>query len=321
MNAVPSPTESHSGSRSFPGAGSRPDASEAAPLSPGTHSFDIGGITQRYHVYGSGPVCVAHSGGPGIAWEYMRMPVLEEHLTMVYVEPIGTGGSGRLPSHPHGYTRDRYSRFLEVLVNHLGVPEVHLLGHSHGAFVAAYHALYRPERVAGVVLYDGSPVTGPEHGAEAGRRVEEFTAEHAGHPGLPEVLAAFGAMSGIHDDESTLAVARGVLPSYFADYWGDEERLAPVRESLRAWYISGLDEDLSPELIDDRAALRGLEVPALVIVGRHDVICGPRWSYELDELIPDSRLVVLEGSGHLGHIEEPEAFGAAVRAFVAEHAA
>ncbi|MFD8925834.1 alpha/beta fold hydrolase [Streptomyces mirabilis] len=290
--------------------------SGASPLSPGTHSYRMGGIVQHYHVHGSGPVCVAHSGGPGIFWDYLRMPALEEHLTVVYVEPVGTADDSRLPSHPHGYTRERYSRFLQILINRLGVPKVHLLGHSHGAFVAAHHALHRPEQLAGVVLYEGAPVTGPEHGAEAGRRVEAFAAKHAGHPGLPDVLAAFGAMAGISSDEQTLAVARGVLPSYFADYWGNEERLAPFRDAVRATYISGLDEYLAPDVIDDRAALKGLEPPALVVVGRHDVICGPRWALELDELIPDSQLLVLENSGHMGHIEEPELFAGAVRDFV-----
>ncbi|MFF4796322.1 alpha/beta fold hydrolase [Streptomyces sp. NPDC001276] len=286
------------------------------PLYPGTHAYRTGGIVQRYHVHGNGPVCVAQSGGPGIHWDYMRMPALEEHLTMVYVEPIGTAEDSRLPSHPHGYTRERYSLFLQALINRLGVPKVHLLGHSHGAFVAAYHALHRAEQLAGVVLYEGAPVTGPEHGAEAGRRVEEFAAKYADHPGLPGVMAAFGAMAAISSDEQTEAVARGVLPSYFADYWGNEERLAPFRDSVRATYISGLDADLTPEAIDDRAALKKLEVPALVIVGRHDVICGPRWAFEMDELIPDSQLLVLENSGHMGHIEEPELFADAVRDFV-----
>ncbi|MEW2512940.1 alpha/beta hydrolase [Streptomyces sp. NPDC046870] len=288
------------------------------PLSPGTHTYRLAGLVQRYHVHGDGPVCVAHSGGPGIHWEYMRMPALEEHLTMVYVEPVGTAEDSRLPSHPHGYTRERYSGFLETLINRLGVSRVHLLGHSHGAFVAAYHALRRSEQLAGVVLYEGAPVTGPEHGAEAARMVEAFVAKHAGHPGLPGVLAAFEAMSGMTSDEDTVAVARGVLPSYFADYWGNEEKYAPFRDAVRATYISGLDEDLTPDVIDDRAALKGLTVPALVIVGRHDVICGLRWGLELDELIPDSRLLVLEHSGHMGHVEEPRRFADAVLDFVRE---
>ncbi|MGW4774519.1 alpha/beta fold hydrolase [Nocardia sp. NPDC004278] len=80
---------------------------------PGVHAFDSDGVPQRYHVYGGGPVCLAHPGGPGFRWEYLRMPELEEHLTMVYVEPLGTGESGRLPTHPNGYTRERYSIALQ----------------------------------------------------------------------------------------------------------------------------------------------------------------------------------------------------------------
>ncbi|WP_193783242.1 alpha/beta hydrolase [Streptomyces sp. E5N91] len=297
-----------------------PSVTHSDPLSPGTHTYELAGLVQRYHVHGSGPVCVVHSGGPGIFYEYMRMPVLEGHLTMVYLEPIGIAQDSRLPSHPHGYTRERYSSFLEALVNRLGVPKVHLLGHSHGAFVAAYHALNRSEQLAGVVLYEGAPVTGPEHGAEAGRMVEAFAMKHSDHPGLAGVLAAFGAMSDITSDEQTEAVAKGVLPSYFADFWGNEERYAPLRDGIRAVYISGLDEDLTPDVVDDRAALKNLAVPALVIVGRHDVICGPRWGLELDDLIPDSRLLILENSGHLGHVEEPDLFADSVRRFVLETA-
>ncbi|MFI9510196.1 alpha/beta fold hydrolase [Nocardia sp. NPDC052566] len=286
-------------------------------LAPGVHTVDSDGIAQRYHVYGHGPVCIAHPGGPGIFWEYLRMPALEEHLTMVYVEALGTGESGRLPTHPHGYTRERYSLALQRLIDHLGVPEVYLLGHSHGAFVAAYHALHRPAGLAGVILYEGAPVTGPEHGAEAARRIQEFAAAHADRPELDEVLAVFAAMQNITSDEQTVAVARGILPSYFADYWGDEQRWAPFRESIRASYISGLDADLSPDLIDDRADLPGLKVPALVVVGLFDVICGPRWGRELHELIPNSRLLLLEHSGHMGHLEEPRRFAEAVLEFVA----
>ncbi|WP_062987594.1 alpha/beta fold hydrolase [Nocardia anaemiae] len=285
-------------------------------FTPGVHAFESDGVTQRYHVYGSGPVCLAHPGGPGIHWEYLRMPELEKHLTMVYIEALGTSESGRLPTHPNGYTRERYSIAVQRIIDHLDVPKVYLLGHSHGAFVAAYHAIHRPDGLAGVILYEGAPVTGPEHGEEAMRRLRGFAAAHADRPELRDVLATFAAMQDISSDAQTLAVARGVLPSYFADYWGDEQRWAPFRDAVRATYISGLDAIGSPELIDDRAALPKLRVPTLVIVGRFDVICGPRWGQELHDLIPDSRLAVLEHSGHMGHLEEPERFADSVREFV-----
>ncbi|WP_330277050.1 alpha/beta hydrolase [Lentzea sp. NBC_00516] len=100
---------------------------------------------------------------------------------------------------------------------------------------------------------------------------------------------------------------------------GDQlHRLAPLRAAITGSHISGLDEHLVPDVIDDRHELGSLAVPALVIVGRHDVVCGVRWAEELHKLIPDSMLVVLENSGHLGNVEEPDAFAEAVLAFVGE---
>jgi len=289
----------------------------ADPLATGTHTLDIDGVTQRYHVHGTGPVCVAHSGGPGIDWEYLRMPALERHLTIVYPEPVGTGGSGRLPSHPHGYTRARYSRFLETLIEHLGVPKVHLLGHSHGGFVVQYHALHHPEQVAGVVLYESAPLTGPEHSAEAMRLVQEFAAGHSDQPELPAILAGFEALSGTEDDEGITEVLKALVPVYFADYWGREKEFAPFRAAVRAAYVSGQDENHQPIIIDDRKELGSLAVPTLVVVGRHDFICGVKWADELHGLIPGSELLILENSGHFGHIEEPEEFAGAIAGFVA----
>ncbi|MFJ4786561.1 alpha/beta fold hydrolase [Streptomyces sp. NPDC088794] len=287
------------------------------PLATGTHTVDIDGVTQRYHVHGTGPVCVAHSGGPGIDWEYLRMPALERHLTIVYLEPVGTGGSGRLPSHPHGYTRDRYSRSLEALIEHLDVPKVQLLGHSHGGFVVQYHALRHPEQVAGVILYESAPLTGPEHSAEAMRLVQEFAAGHSGQPELPAILAGFEALSGAEDDERITEVLKALVPVYFADYWGREKEFAPFRAGVSAVYISGQDGNGRPIVIDDRAELGSLTVPTLVVVGRHDFICGMKWAQELYGLIPASELLVLENSGHFGHVEEPEEFAGAIAGFVA----
>jgi pimeloyl-ACP methyl ester carboxylesterase len=285
-------------------------------LAEGVHTFEVDGCVLSYHVHGTGPVCVAHPGGPGIFWGYLRAPELEQRLTMVYLEPAGTGGSDRLAGHPHGYTRARYSRHLAALIDHLQVPRVHLLGHSHGGFVAQYHALHRPEQLAGVVLYDSAPVNGPGLGAEAMRAIGEFAARHAGKPGLESALGAFQEIPGISDDESHVRVARAVLPVYLADYWADDRRWALMQSALETTYISGLGEHGEPDVVDDRAALSALKVPTLVVVGRFDVMCGMRWGEELHRLIPGSQLLVLEHSGHFGHLEEPGQFAREVAAFV-----
>ncbi|MEV6415196.1 alpha/beta hydrolase [Kribbella sp. NPDC051718] len=285
-------------------------------LATGTHTIDLNGIAQRYHVHGSGPVCVAHSGGPGVFWEYLRVPQLEEHLTMVYVEPIGTGGSGRLASHPDGYTRDRYVSALDGVIEALAAGPVYLLGHSHGGFVVQRYALTHPERLAGLILYDSAPVTGPEHGAEFMRKIEEFVARNEGNPDLPQVLATVQSIPAISTDEGMTVALGGIIPLYVADFWNRRAEFEPLQAMVSGTYISGVDADGVPDVIDDREVLGSVAVPALVIVGRFDPICGMRWAEELNKLIPGSQLVVLEHSGHFGHLEEPGAFAAAVTAFV-----
>ncbi|WP_231999820.1 alpha/beta fold hydrolase [Mycobacterium sp. 1245852.3] len=285
-------------------------------MSTGPHTLIAKGLVQRYHVYGSGPVCVVQPGGPGVFWEYLRVPAVEHHLTMVYVEAMGTGASDRLASHPNGYTRRYYAALIDKLIDHLGQDKVYLLGHSYGGFVAQRYALDHPERLTGVILFESSPHTGDEHGAEATRQVQAFAARNPDNPELSTVLAALQSVGSITDDLQLTRALRGLLPAYFADYWGRETEFAPVRGQARVTYISRLDADLVPDVIDDRAALPTLTTPALVIAGRYDVICGVRWAEELHNLIPQSRLKILEKSGHFGHLEEPEEFALAITSFV-----
>ncbi|MGH3739501.1 MAG: alpha/beta fold hydrolase [Micromonosporaceae bacterium] len=94
------------------------DAPIAGTLAPGTHDVLIDGIALRYHIAGEGPICLVHPGGPGVGWDYLRLPRLEGELTLVYLEPVGTGASGRLAD-PRGYTLAQYARLVEGLIDHL----------------------------------------------------------------------------------------------------------------------------------------------------------------------------------------------------------
>lgn len=286
-------------------------------LSPGAHTIDVDGIAQRYHVAGTGPVCIVHSGGPGLGWESTRMPVLEESLTLVYVEPIGTGGSGRLPD-PTEYHLDNYVRFLHAVVEHLDVPALSLLGHSHGGFVAQRYVLTHPDRITGLVLYDSSPVTGPEFWGAAVGNIQRFAEQHADRPEAAGIVTAFGSPHDQLNDEEFTDVLRTVLPAYFADYWGRESEFLPVRDGLRAWQAPMRGQEPVP--FDVREVLHDVTVPTLIVVGTYDFICGPTWADMLRQGIPGSELLVLADSGHLGHIEEPDLFASVVADFVTKTA-
>src|SRR3954462_10085749 len=95
----------------------RPPATDD-PLSPGMHHAVLNGVDLAWHVAGHGPVMIAHPGGPGGFWEYLRMPLVERSWTVVYLEPVGTGASGKLPSRAD-YTMGRYVDDVEALRAHL----------------------------------------------------------------------------------------------------------------------------------------------------------------------------------------------------------
>ncbi len=277
-------------------------------------------IEQRYHVAGTGPVCIAHSGGPGIGWDYLRMSLLEQHLTMVYIEPVGTGASGQLPD-PRAYNLATYTHFLHAVIEHLALPEVALLGHSHGGFVAQRYALDHPERVGSLVLYDTSPVTGEDFWSVAVANMERFAQRHVvEHPETASYVAGLTTRIDQLTDDDATAVLRSISPAYFFDYWGREEEFGPARQALRMYAAPSRGE--GPPF-DAREELPGVTAPTLVLVGEADFICGPHWARMIHEAIPGAQLVVLDGTGHLGHVERPEEFTTAVVTFLAstrEHA-
>lgn len=280
-----------------------------AHLAPGTHELTVDGVRQVYHVAGHGPVLIAHSGGPGLDYAYLRSPELEQHFTMVYPEPIGTGSSGRL-AHRGDYRLDTYVRFLAALVDHLGRDQAYFLGHSHGGFVAQQYALDYPARIAGLVLYDTSPMTGPEFWATAMGALEAYPQRYPDQAAAAGIPAAFQRALTARDDETLSDGLRAALPAYLADFWSRRPEFADLETGLRGWVEPAGAQDPTP--FDVRERLGEISVPTVVIVGRYDFICAPRFAVMLHQGIASSRLTVLEHSGHLGHIEEPAEFCRAV---------
>jgi len=278
----------------------------STPLTPGTHEITIEGVRQVYHVFGDGPVCVALSGGPGIDWAYLRSPGLEKHFTMVHLEPVGTGDSGRLDD----YRMATYVRLLHAVVEHLGEPTVKILGHSYGGFVAQQYALEHPDRVSGLALYDTSPVAGADFWGSAMAQLAAYPDRFPDVPEAATIPAAFQALGGATTDAELTDALRAAVPVYFADFWDRRDEFAPFVAGIRIW--AGPANAQDPVPFDVRDRLGEITVPAVVLVGRYDFICGPPWAKLLDEGLPEARLVEFDHSGHFAHLEQPEDFVAAV---------
>ena len=70
--------------------------------------------------------------------------------------------------------------------------------------------------------------------------------------------------------------------------------------------------------MDLRHAIEHVRCPALVIVGDLDRLTPPASAIRLKDELPDGRLVVLEGAGHMAPMERHEQFNEVLRGFLSE---
>ena len=284
-------------------------------LTPGAHAITVIGVGQRYHVHGAGPVCVVHPGGPGLSWDHMRLPGLERSNTVVYVEPIGTGDSGRLPE-TDLYTLARYAAHLRAIVETVGGPDTALLGHAHGGSVLQQYITTYPGSVRALVLVCSTPVESDELIRETEENLSRFAEQHAQYGEASDVAAAYLDVLTATDDHTLTHALRRLFPAYFRDYWdsASHPRFFTLRSDITAWAEPSNRGGIAHA--DFRDQLIRVRTPALVISGAWDPIISPRWSRALDVSLPESRLVLFPGSAHLPHLEEPDTFSGIVSEFL-----
>lgn len=293
----------------------------ALAIPPGEHRVAIDGVEIVYHVFGKGPVILGHPGGPGAKWDILRMPLVEKFATVVYIEPVGTGASGSLPD-PNGYTIERYVGDVEGVRAALGVSRFVLLGHSHGGFVAQAYALAHPDRLRGLILYDTTPTTGPAWQKD----VEANLAWFAGEPWFPDAKAALAEETKATTDDEMTAIFLRELPLYFADWTHRSKEFLAYAASIRFSVApsKAVTDPSSPDQVgvapvfEVRDRLRAIKAPTLVLSGTKDFVCSEKFGRLLHAGIPDSRLVLLSHSGHMGHVEEAKAFAGTIHEFMDE---
>jgi pimeloyl-ACP methyl ester carboxylesterase len=71
--------------------------------------------------------------------------------------------------------------------------------------------------------------------------------------------------------------------------------------------------------VDQRDLLPRIAVPTLLIWGELDARSPLRVARQFEQAIPDTKLVVISGAGHVSNLEQPELFNDVVREFCRAH--
>lgn len=282
-------------------------------LSPGEHTAEVNGLRLRYKVAGNEaalPLIVQSPGwGLGSAIYEQTLRPLEDDFTVIYYDTRGSGGS-EAPENSEDINVGAMVEDLEELRKHIGLSSFALFGHSHGGLIALNYALRYQEHISKFIL------------ANAMLGMEEFISdlqrtlpELAKQERFIEAVKAFGEYPLLTTDEEFGECLQKILPLYFYD----PDNGIDIADQLKKHSFSiktSRATDASNGNFAVRDALCKINIPTLVIAGRHDFAITPEQELILHEGIKGSRFVVLEQSGHWPWLEEPEAFFTEVKNFI-----
>lgn len=204
-------------------------------------------------------------------------------------------GSTPLPDEPTGF--EVFAQDIAQLLDYLEIDRVVVCGLSMGGQIAMDFCRQFSERVRALALLATFPQAETEQGkaaryALADRLEREGVARYAVEL-LPKMLAAATI-------ERQPAVAQALLRLM------GSSSAAGCAAALRA----------RAQRLDYVATLAGMHVPALVVVGDQDAFTTRRDAQHMHELLCGSRLVWMEGVGHMPNLESTAAFDEAFERFL-----
>ena len=117
---------------------------------------DVGGVSIAYALRGEGPplVLIAGTAFAGATWDEDLVAPLAAGHTVLTFDHRGTGLTAATSER---FSTRLFARDAVGVMDALGLPAAHVLGHSMGGRVAQWIALERPERVRSLIL----AATGP----------------------------------------------------------------------------------------------------------------------------------------------------------------
>jgi pimeloyl-ACP methyl ester carboxylesterase len=258
---------------------------------------------------GDGPPLVFVHGLSGSWPNWLeQVPVLADEHRVIAVDLPGFGSS---PMPSREISISGYARSLERLFAELGIDAAAVVGNSMGGFIAAELAIAFPQLVERLVLISAAGISTTDdprtrRAIPTLRHAERITA--AGAAWLASRSDAVARRARLREATLALVVRHpGRLPAALA--------AEQLRGAGKPGFLQALEAILD---YDFRDRLPEIACPTLIVWGDGDRLISVRDADVFAELIPDSRKVVFEDTGHMAMLERPAAFNALLREFLAE---
>lgn len=255
----------------------------------------VDGTRIAYHRTGDGPplVLVHGTAGNHTRWELFDVrPRLAEHTTVYAMDRRGHGESGDTGE----YALEREFEDVASLVDAIDEP-VHLLGHSFGG-LCVLEATLRTDNLRSLIMYE------PAGPWEAGQLYTEETYEELAalvEAGKNEQALLLFFRKVVNVPESQIDDLRA------APNWSARVKEAPT---LPREYQAPVSYVFEPERFAD------MTTPTLLLLGSESPEWAKDMTQELNATLPNSRISVLDGQGHLAMNTAPALFVDEVLTFI-----
>jgi pimeloyl-ACP methyl ester carboxylesterase len=261
---------------------------------------------------GAPPIVLLHGSNADLhTWEPWAA-ALRDRYRVIRFDQVGHGLTG--PDPRGDYSRDNYVEDIREVADRLGLGTFVLGGNSMGGKHALAFAVRYPERLAGLVLIDGS-------GGPMLKIAREDEDEDSGNIGF-----AIARMPGVNllaeqitpraliaqSLEQSVSNKAVVTEAAIDRYWELLRYPGNRRATLKRF---GYPYDPLAE-----AEITGVATPTLILWGEEDRIIPVEAGRWLAERLPANRLVIYPGIGHLPHEEAAQATLGDLVPWLAEHA-
>lgn len=203
------------------------------------------------------------------------------------------------------YSIDDHFADLVFFLEALDIDDVILIGHSMGGRNALFYAACRPESIRKLLLVDARPGNS-DQAVEALRRMLDL------------------AVVSESDIETFLEQAEALYPDIPLKVAYD--RLQPGSETsthLRKssfydpWLV--VASRLANNLVEDLwAFMPNIQCPTLILRGEYSTFVSDSDAADMNRLIPNAKVEVIRGTGHLPMLENSSTFNRAVSVFLSE---
>lgn len=258
--------------------------------------FALAADGARIHWRADGPVSAdtvlfSHSLGVTLDTWDAQVRSLDNRWRVVRYDARGHGRSDA-PGGP--YELAMLAADALAVLDAADVATAHVVGLSMGGMVGMWLAAHRPDRVGRLVL-----------------------ANTTAHIPLRDMWNS--------RIETALSVGMGSIASATLQRWVSErfktvqpEAIAAIAETMRTMSPAGYAGCCAAlRDADQRATVGAIAAPALVLTGAADQAITPAVAEALAAAIPGARCAIVPDAGHLSNIEQPEAFNALIRSFLA----